>query len=94
MNRPKTIKWEDFLARQLQDLEFASEYLWASWEEEGLIGLQRSIENIIQAHHLPGDLSVNPLENLDKLVPLSLNTQIVDRLKAEVARQQPLPQTA
>jgi hypothetical protein len=94
MSRPKTIKWEDFLARQLQDLEFASEYLWASWEEEALIGLQRSIENIVQAHQISGDLAVNPLENLDKLVPLGLDAKIIDRLKAEVLRQYPLPRSA
>jgi hypothetical protein len=94
MSHPQTIKWEDFLTRQLQDLEFASEYLQASWEEEELVGLQRGIGDVMRAHQVAGDPKADSLGNLEKLLALGLDAKIIDQLKAEVLRQQPLPQTA
>jgi hypothetical protein len=94
MSHPQTMKWEDLLMRQLQDLEFASEYLQASWEEEELIGLQRGIGDVMQAHHVTGNPKADSLENLEKLVALGLDAKIIDPLKAEVLRQYPVPRSA
>jgi hypothetical protein len=92
MSNSGTIKWPDFLMRQLQDLEVASLYLQASWEEEELIGLQRGIHDVMRAHQVMGDPAADSLENLEKLVALGLDTKIIEQLKAEVLHQQPLPQ--
>jgi hypothetical protein len=94
MRHPQTMKWEDLLMRQLQDLEVASLYLEALWEEEELIGLQRGIGDVMRAHHLAGDPKADALDNLEKLVALGLDTRIIAQLQAEVLRQQPLPRSA
>jgi hypothetical protein len=92
MRHPQTMKWEDLLMRQLQDREFASEYLQASWEEEELIGLHRGISDVMRAYHIPDDPKVDVLENLEQLVALGLDTRIIAQLQAEVLR--PLPRSA
>jgi hypothetical protein len=94
MSNSGTIKWADFLMRQLQDLEVASLYLKASWEEEELIGLQRGIGAVMQAHQVTGDPKADSLENLEKLVALGLDAKIIDPLKAAVLRQYPVPRSA
>jgi hypothetical protein len=94
MSNSGTIKWADFLMRQLQDLEVASLYLEALWEEEELVGLHRGISDVMRAHHIPDDPKADSLENLEKLVALGLDTRIIAQLQAEVLRQQPLPRSA
>jgi hypothetical protein len=94
MSHPQTMKWEDLLMRQLQDREFASEYLQASWEEEELVGLQRGIGDVMRAHQVMGDPKADSLENLEKLAALGLDAKMIAQLKAAVTNQPCLPRSA
>jgi hypothetical protein len=94
MSNSGTIKWADFLMRQLQDLEVASLYLKAAWEEAELVGLQRGIGEVMRAHQVTGDPKADLVENLEKLVALGLDAKIIDALKAEVLHQHSMPRSA
>jgi hypothetical protein len=94
MSFPKTTKLEDLIFKYLRLDEDAGFYLEAKLEEEGIVGLQRGISQIIAARQLAVEPTSNPLQDLEMAKSWGLDPALIDQLKAEVLRQQPLPQTA
>jgi hypothetical protein len=94
MSFPKTTKLEDLIFKYLRLDEDAGFYLEAKLEEEGIVGLQRGISQIIAARQLAVELTMNPLQDLEMAKSWGLDPALIDQLKAEVLRQQPLPRSA
>ncbi len=94
MSFPKTTKLEDSIFKYLRLDEDAGFYLEAKLEEEGIAGLQRGISQIIAVRQLAVEPTSNPLQDLEMAKPWGLDPALIDQLKAEILRQQPLARSA
>jgi hypothetical protein len=92
MSFPETTKLENLIFKYLRLDEDAGFYLEAKLEEEGIVGLQRGISQIIEARQLTVETTSHPLQDLEMAKSWGLDPALIDQLKMEVLRQQPMPQ--